>query len=312
MINHSLSIQILLQSLDAIGNSSEKNTINSLSSKMRQPPIALRTMLNSFAKFQNEFILIIGNREWNSLHDEEFLDGSLDDEEITLSPSSNYIVIEKNIYDRLTKYVNQIEEYNNDIDYLFVSDNVYSHKRLKYNDLLSRVNNKLIHERKIACKNIYGKEIYPFGIYYYPECSEFYAIACKPNNEDIISFYNFNELEAFSYERTDALSGREKRLVQTINKYLWSPEEINRNDSPSTQRILVMNESNTKKKVMHDISRFEYKKEEREDGTLLLEFQLIETPSYYSWLLGYGSSIVVLAPTVTREKILNEYKKILA
>ena len=336
MTEFTIYTQLYYQIMYMSGNSDKAYTVETLSKSLHQPAAIVREVLLCLldgARYNQDldnYLPFLNGKSLLSLSDSEirkFRNGELDDNRIEFFPSGSCIVITEEEMKRLHKILNiptpsynksfkkkNIEKSGSDIDFIIVNNEERTalHEENTNKELLKKVYFNLESKNATQCIRINTNEKYNvFGIYYVFEQSGFYAVSEKISKDDNkIHFIPFSELKDLNNTRFLTKNWLQKN--QEIQKYLWAPESIETDVKPTCFRIQLnhLETGNTKAKILRDLSKFSYTIISQNEKHIILEFSIIPTPKFYSWLLSFGSSVCVLSPEDTREWIIGEYRKI--
>ena len=167
------------------------------------------------------------------------------------------------------------------------------------------------------CKTGKGVEIAPLGIYYAPVLGEYFAYAIEG---DYLDFFPFSNLSLVKIpggsEKMHFITQKEKDIVSSLLPYLWGPDRVYIQKKPALNVLLLRNEENTEKKLFFELSMHEKNKQfgiktvKTVDGDTQISLTLIPTEDYLSWILSYGSSLIVLKPSSLQKRIISIYKDV--
>lgn len=310
------SLNQLFQIIDLLINSSNNFNLISLSKKLDLPIGLTRNVIADFAVLQPLFQVYIGNELYSNIKNKKYTYFVGQYDTYPLSVTSNLVIVtpkELNRYQKFFKtYQNNSTKNNISLpEYLMKEDYqnitgcnyVFEHKLRQMQSAFSK-------KIPFLCYTKSGHAIFPIALYHDAITAK---VFCAVLSDGIITFYPLENIDKIRATEKLANPYSEFEISTTLHllKYIWSPHPVSLYSEPTLFRILLKNEPNTIEKIRHDVSNYEAEFTEQSDGSFMLDIKIINSDSFFSWLLSYGSSITVLEPLSTREKIIETYKNII-
>lgn len=309
-IEHS-PIKQIAQIINLLTHSPHKYTITSLSKTLNLPIGLTRNIIKTIANSQDLFQFYIGNEIYNNIDN---TDGFYD--EYTLSIKSKAFIVDSI---ELDKYNTILHSYKSNampnitsIPECIVKEKYQSFPCISNVQacVIRKLQDAFTENKTLLCKKTDGSSFYPLALYYDSFTS---GTFCVSLTEETLIFHPITQIEVTKQLREIYTIYDDVIISTTLNllKFVWSPHPVSLYAKPTFYRILIKNELNTIEKIRHDISNYNVKFSSESNDRLLLELYIIDSESFISWLLSYGSSITVSEPTNIRNKIIETYKNVI-
>lgn len=175
---------------------------------------------------------------------------------------------------------------------------------------------------KQASLRAMGNVYYPISIYYDIITSNSYMVCIQDNDIHFTAlsgdFLDTLSRGAFHMSRTDtkAITADTVKKAKNLLKYIWEPETVSLSEKPVDVKLLInRTEQNTYEKFIKDISHHDNTEEDNvlreiDDKYSLYSTHVIGMKAFTSWVVSYGSSVIVLEPLSLKERVIEIYKNI--